>query len=136
MFRDRRQRHGVWPREIGNAPVATCQMRQDAPPSWIGQGGESSVQRSRRIFNHLVNYVAELLQHANIFFATIFRSRQFAAISSSERFFIHHVRHSAGIAAVFSFEDIDESLDTAPSHAFIGVDIQTCDLCSAGKMME
>ena len=54
-------------REIGHALVAPGQMRQDSPASWISQRGESLVQRSRRIFNHLVNYLAELMRRANIF---------------------------------------------------------------------
>jgi hypothetical protein len=42
-------------------------VRQDLPARWISQRGKSSAQRSRRIFNHLVNYLAESLQRANIF---------------------------------------------------------------------
>ena len=55
------------PGEVGNAPVAPRQVRQNLPPRWISQRGESSVQRSRRILNHLVNYLAEALESANIF---------------------------------------------------------------------
>ena len=55
------------PGEVGNAPVATRQVRQNLPARGIGQRGKSSVQRSRRIFNHLVNYLAESLRRANIF---------------------------------------------------------------------
>jgi hypothetical protein len=55
------------PGEIGNARVAPRQVRQDLPARWISQRGKSSAQRSRRIFNHLVNYLAESLQRANIF---------------------------------------------------------------------
>jgi len=46
----------VRPREIGHPPVATSQVRQDAAARGVGQRGESLVQRSRRMFNHLVNY--------------------------------------------------------------------------------
>jgi len=42
-------------------------MRQDAPACGISERGKSSVQTSGRIFNHLVNYLAALLQRANIF---------------------------------------------------------------------
>ena len=55
------------PGEVGNAPVAPRQVRQNLPARGIGQRGKSSVQRSRRIFNHLVNYLAESLRRANIF---------------------------------------------------------------------
>jgi hypothetical protein len=53
--------------KVGDAPVAPRQMRQDLPARWISQRGKSSVQRFRRIFNHLVNYLAESPQRANIF---------------------------------------------------------------------
>ncbi len=56
------------PGEVGNASVAARQVRQNLPARGIGQRGKSSVQRSRRIFNHLVNYLAASLQRANIFF--------------------------------------------------------------------
>jgi hypothetical protein len=46
-------------------------MSENLPARWIGQRGKSSVQRSRRIFNHLVNYLAALLQRANFFLLTI-----------------------------------------------------------------
>jgi hypothetical protein len=42
-------------------------MRQNLPARGISQRGKSSVQCSRRIFNHLVNYLAASLQRANIF---------------------------------------------------------------------
>ena len=54
------------PCEIGHAPVASGQMRQDSAASRISERSESLVQCSGRIFNHLVNYLAELLQRANI----------------------------------------------------------------------
>src|SRR4029077_5841471 len=56
------------PGEVGNASVAACQVRQNLPARGIGQRGKSPVQRSRRIFNHLVNYLAESLRRANIFY--------------------------------------------------------------------
>ena len=55
------------PGEVGNAPVAARQMRKNLPARGIGQCGKGSVQCSRRIFNHLVNYLAESLRRANIF---------------------------------------------------------------------
>src|SRR6266403_491362 len=58
MFRNRRERHVVRPGEIGNAPVAPRQVRQNLPARGIGQRSESFVQCSRGIFNHLVNYLA------------------------------------------------------------------------------
>ena len=63
------------PGEVGNASVAARQVRQNLPARGIGQRGKSSVQRSRRIFNHLVNYLAESLERAN-YFLTICRSRE------------------------------------------------------------
>ena len=56
------------PGEVGNASVAPRQVRQNLPARGIGQRGKCSVQRSRIIFNHLVNYLAESLQRANILF--------------------------------------------------------------------
>jgi hypothetical protein len=47
--------------EVGNAPVALSEVGQDLPARGISQRGKSSVQRSRRIFNHLVNYLAVLM---------------------------------------------------------------------------
>jgi hypothetical protein len=44
------------PGEVGNASVAARQVRQDPPTRGIGQRRKSPVQRSRNIFNHLVNY--------------------------------------------------------------------------------
>ena len=52
---------------MGDAFVATREMRQDAPPCRIGQGRESPIQCLWRIFNHLVNYLAESLKCVNIF---------------------------------------------------------------------
>src|SRR5215472_13589124 len=67
MFRNRGQRHRVRAGEVSNAPVAPGQVRQNLPTRRICQRGESSVQRSRGIFNHMVKYLAEPLQSANIF---------------------------------------------------------------------
>src|SRR6266702_839182 len=67
MFRNRRERHVVRPGEVGNAPVATRQVRQNLPARGIGQRGESFVQCSRGIFNHLVNYLAASFEYANLF---------------------------------------------------------------------
>jgi hypothetical protein len=47
--------------EVGNASVATRQMRQNLTARGIGQRRKNSVQPSGRIFNHLVNYLAESL---------------------------------------------------------------------------
>jgi len=59
-----------------------------------------------------------------------------AAVLRDERFFIHDVRHFCRIAAVVAFENVDESLYAAARHAFAWIDIQTCNLRTAGKMME
>src|SRR4029453_2863020 len=47
--------------------IALGEMSQDTPASGVSQRGEGSVQCARIIFNHLVNYLAESLQRANIF---------------------------------------------------------------------
>jgi hypothetical protein len=57
----------VRPSEVGNAPVATRQVRQNLPARGIGQRCKSSIQCSRGIFNHLVNYLAASLQRATFF---------------------------------------------------------------------
>src|SRR5262245_12733317 len=61
MFRNRWQRHRVRAREVGHPPLAPRQVRQNPPARWISQCSESSVQRCRRIFNHLVNYLARII---------------------------------------------------------------------------
>src|SRR6266478_5929757 len=50
---------------MGDAFVATREMRQDAPPCRIGQGRESPIQCLWRIFNHLVNYLTEIYRDAS-----------------------------------------------------------------------
>ena len=45
--------------EVGDTPVTPRQMCQDMAPGRIGQGGERAIQRSGRMFNHLVNYLAQ-----------------------------------------------------------------------------
>src|SRR6266699_4839994 len=66
----------------------------------------------------------------------VYRSPPAAVTLLGERFFVHDVRHLRRIAAVVAFENVDESLHTPPSHAFVWIDIQTCNLRAAGKMME
>ena len=56
MLRDRRQRHGIWPSQIGDATVAAGKMFEDAAARRIGQRGKRAVQQSRRTFNHMVKY--------------------------------------------------------------------------------
>ena len=72
------------PGEVGNASVAARQVRQNLPARGIGQRGKSSVQRSRRIFNHLVNYLAESLRTCKHFFNNLQKpsSRRFAFAKS------------------------------------------------------
>jgi hypothetical protein len=50
---------------MGDAFIAACKMRQDAPARRIGQGGESAIQHLRRIFNHLVKHLAGAFHNAN-----------------------------------------------------------------------
>jgi hypothetical protein len=65
MFRNRRQRHPVRSRQIGNASVTVRQMRKDPPARWIGQRGERAIQNIWRIFNHLVKHLAEINRNAS-----------------------------------------------------------------------
>ena len=88
------------PGEVGNAPVAPRQVSQNLPARGIGQRGKGSVQCSRRIFNHLVNYFSSVIPNVQIFFVAICGSGSMAAISARERFFVHDVRHFGRIAAV------------------------------------
>ena len=37
-------------------------------------------------------------------------------------FFVHDVWHFGRVAAVVSFQDVNQSLDSAPGHAFVGID--------------
>src|SRR5207237_9247424 len=62
-----RKRQGVRPGKMCYAPVAAREMGQDSPASWISERGKRSVQRSGRIFSHPVNYLAESLERASIF---------------------------------------------------------------------
>src|SRR5207244_13438846 len=57
VFRHRRQRHGMRSSEMRDAAGTTRQVRENAPPGGVGQGGESSVQCGGRIFNQMVNYL-------------------------------------------------------------------------------
>jgi len=66
MFRNRREGHGVWTGQVGNASVAPGEMRKDPAPGRIGQGGKRSGQRAR-IFNHMVNCYQRDRQRANFF---------------------------------------------------------------------
>jgi hypothetical protein len=54
MFRDGGERHGVRLRQVRHTFIAAREMSQDTPPGGIGQRSESTIQCSRRIFNHLV----------------------------------------------------------------------------------
>jgi hypothetical protein len=58
MFGDRWKRHVVGPGKIGNASVASRKVCKDLPAGRVSQRSKSPVQRSRRIFNHLVKYLA------------------------------------------------------------------------------
>src|SRR5262249_3159733 len=62
MFGNRGQRHRVGSCEIGHTSIAPRKVRQNLPAGWISQRRKSLVQRPRRIFNHLVKYLPELLQ--------------------------------------------------------------------------
>jgi hypothetical protein len=103
MFGNGGQRHRVRPGELGNAPVPLCQVRQNLPARGISQGGKSSVQRSRRIFNHLVNCLAQPLQPASIFFVTIFGSRRTDASDSPDQNLQHRLDQDRRINYDFPF---------------------------------
>ena len=55
--------------EMGNAMIAAGEMGEDAAASGIGQGSKRSIQGRRRIFNHMVNYLADPFCSANDFFS-------------------------------------------------------------------
>ena len=52
---------------MAHAFIAAREMREDVPARRIGQRREGSIQLSGGIFNHLVNYLAESFECANIF---------------------------------------------------------------------
>src|SRR5215472_13581584 len=52
----------------------------------------------------------------------------------SKDFFVHDIGHFADVAAVISFEDVDESLDAATSHALVGIGREPGDATRAGKV--
>jgi hypothetical protein len=54
MFRNCWKRHRVRLRQMRHTLTAPREMSQDTPAGGIGQGSESAIQASRRIFNHLV----------------------------------------------------------------------------------
>ena len=64
----------MWPRQMGDAFIAACKMRQDAPARRIGQGGERAIEHPGRIFNHLVNYWHGEIDNATEIFNKINRS--------------------------------------------------------------
>src|SRR5207248_5375716 len=59
-----------------------------------------------------------------------------SAVLAAEGFFVHHVRHLGWIAAVVPFQYVDESLNSATSHAFVGIDRETRDLRTTGEVMK
>src|SRR5208282_6414380 len=50
-----------------------------------------------------------------------------------EGFLVNYIRHLANVAAVVPFQHVNQSLDAASSHAFIGIGRQARDARSAGK---
>jgi hypothetical protein len=52
----------------------------------------------------------------------------------SESLFVYHVRHLGNVAAVVSFQHVDQSLDAAPSHAFIRIRRHARNACGTRKM--
>src|SRR5919106_4671274 len=51
-------------------------------------------------------------------------------------FLVHNVWHFRQVAAVVLFQHVDQTLDSAPSHAFVRIDGKPCDLRATGEMME
>ena len=51
-----------------------------------------------------------------------------------ERFLVHHVRHFRNLAAVVCFEHVDQALNAAPRHAFVGIGGEPRDARGAGKV--
>jgi hypothetical protein len=58
------------------------------------------------------------------------------SVFRSERFLIYYIRHLRWVTAVVAFEHIDQPLDAAASHAFVGIDIKACDAGAAGEVMK
>ena len=54
--------------EMRDAAGTARQVRENAPPGGVGQGGESSVQCGGGIFNHLVNYLTAPFRMCKHFF--------------------------------------------------------------------
>ena len=52
----------------------------------------------------------------------------------SERLLIYDIGHLRDVAAVVGFEDVDQSLDAAASHAFVRIGREAGDAGSAGEM--
>ena len=59
MFRDRRERHLVGPGQLSDTVRSGSEMGEEAAPGGIGQGRKSPAQIALRIFNHLVNNLAD-----------------------------------------------------------------------------
>ena len=55
---------------------------------------------------------------------------------SAECFFIHYIRHLCDVAAVVAFEDIDQPLHTASSHALVGISREARNARGTGKMRQ
>src|SRR5271157_1130882 len=53
-----------------------------------------------------------------------------------ERFFVHHVRHIGGIAAVVALQHIDQPLNASARHAFVRICGKACDASGTGEMRE
>ena len=53
---------------MGHALIAPGEVSENPPARRIRERGEGSIQLSGGIFNHLVNYLAESFECANIFY--------------------------------------------------------------------
>src|SRR5437773_12107129 len=56
--------------------------------------------------------------------------------TSAKRFLVHNVWHLGRVAAVIPFQHVDQCLDGAPGHAFVGIDREPSYLRTTGEVME
>ena len=52
----------------------------------------------------------------------------------SERLFVYYIGHFGEIAAIVGFEHVDQSLNAAAGHAFVGIGGEAGDARGAGKV--
>src|SRR4051812_42455613 len=58
---------GARPAQNSDAATAMREMFQHAPPGWVGQGGKSAVEQSRRTLNHMVKHYRKAIHEQGKF---------------------------------------------------------------------